>query len=72
MDPFDDALFDSYARRFAKSTASSLVALVDASGARRWDYLDAHPASLFGESLLEAIGHVRTVSIDFPSPMATE
>ena len=62
----------SFGRRLAAHTPQRLVALVDDSEGKRWDRLQAQLGGSNGESLLEAIGHVRTSSRLSPVPPAAE
>lgn len=60
----------SFGRRLAAHTPRRLVALADETEGKRWDRLQAAPGSS-GESLLEAVGHVRTDSGASPTRMPT-
>ena len=62
----------SFGRRLAAHTPQRLVALVDDSEGKRWDRLQAQLGGSNGESLLEAVGHVRTSSRVSPVPLAAE
>ena len=62
----------SFGRRLAAHTPQRLVALVEDSEGKRWDRLQAQPGRSKGESLLEAIGHVRTPRPVSPVPLAAE
>ena len=57
-----------FGRRLAAHTPRRLAALVDEGEAKRWEHLHAQPCSPDGESLLEAVGHVRPANVEAPVP----